>query len=120
RHRGECGPDMAEQGEEHGHDHEAPGREPVAEALAPVELLSLALERLLQDPLGTGVHLTCQIGHPCNTPSFRRMSYLLGSPTDRLEEHNESSRTEGLHKMYRKLGRTVAAGFTAAIACAAF
>jgi hypothetical protein len=48
------------------------------------------------------------------------MSYLLGSAAHRLEEHNESSRMEGLHTMYRKLGRTVAAGFTAAIACAAF
>ena len=48
------------------------------------------------------------------------MSYLLGFPAHRLEEHNESSRTKGLTQMHRKLGRTVAAAFIATIASAAF
>jgi hypothetical protein len=48
------------------------------------------------------------------------MSYLLGFSSHRLEEHKESSRTKGLTRMHRKIGRTVAAAIIATIASAAF
>ena len=94
--------------------------QPVAEPLAAVELAVPAVERLLQQALARGVHVGGRIGHACRCADLRRMSYLLGFPVHRLEEHNESSRTKGLTQMYRKIGRTVAAAIIATIASAAF
>jgi hypothetical protein len=47
------------------------------------------------------------------------MSYLLGFAAHRLEEQARSTKDEGTHLKCRRIGRTVAAVFTAAVASAA-